>query len=68
MDRAIAARAKVCMSEVEEFDTSLPAIAGLADDFFADIVNDYVSSGGGVPGSIGDAALLAVGAAGDLLL
>lgn len=40
---------------VEEFETSLPVVAGLDDDYFATIVTDFLATGRGVQGRVGDA-------------
>lgn len=46
----------------EEFDTSQPVVAGLADDYFADIVTAYLASGHGTRGRVGDADCVLVSA------
>ncbi len=38
---------------VEEFDTSDPVVAGLDDDYFADIVEEFLATGEGKRGLIG---------------
>ncbi|WDR04659.1 aminoglycoside 3-N-acetyltransferase [Devosia rhodophyticola] len=38
---------------VEEYDTSIPVAAGLADDYFADIVSAFLATGRGNAASIG---------------
>ena len=48
---------------VEEFDTSEPVVAGLPDDYFAEIVREYLASGRGRQGTIGDAPSVLVEAA-----
>lgn len=48
---------------VEEFDTSDPVVAGLADDYFATIVSDFVASGESSEGDVGNARSLLVDAA-----
>lgn len=48
---------------VEEFDTSVPVVAGLDDDYFAEIVNAFVATGQGQTGKIGEAPTLVVPAA-----
>jgi aminoglycoside 3-N-acetyltransferase len=48
---------------VEEFDTSLPVVPGLDDDFFAAIVREYLATGRGAQGRIGDAPSVLVDAA-----
>ncbi len=40
---------------VEEFDTSKPVVAGLADDYFATIVREHLAFGHGWQGTVGDA-------------
>lgn len=49
---------------IEEFDTSEPVVAGLAEDYFATIVSEYLATGAGATGRIGDAASVLVDAAG----
>lgn len=49
---------------VEEFDTSDPVVAGLPDDFFRLIVEDYLATGAGRQGQIGAAPSVLVDAAG----
>lgn len=49
---------------VEEFDTSDPVVAGLADDYFADIVRDYLAQGLGRQGLVGEAPTVLVEAPG----
>jgi aminoglycoside 3-N-acetyltransferase len=41
--------------EIEEFDTSQPVIPGAWDSYFADIVQEYVASGRGRSGQVGQA-------------
>ncbi|RYZ40842.1 MAG: aminoglycoside 3-N-acetyltransferase [Myxococcaceae bacterium] len=41
--------------EFEEFDTGDPVVEGLADDFFAEVVEAFLSTGQGRRGVIGDA-------------
>jgi aminoglycoside 3-N-acetyltransferase len=48
---------------IEEFDTSGPVVAGLADDCFAEIVREYLASGQGRRGPVGDAPSVLVEAA-----
>lgn len=55
--------AGVCWRMVEEFDTSEPVVAGLADDYFATIVRDFLATGEGAQGLIGSAPSLLVRAA-----
>jgi aminoglycoside 3-N-acetyltransferase len=40
---------------VEEFDTSDPVVDGFADDYFARIVEDFLASGQGTRGRVGEA-------------
>jgi aminoglycoside 3-N-acetyltransferase len=40
---------------VEEFDTSDPVVEAFADDYFARIVEDFLTSGQGVRGRVGEA-------------
>jgi aminoglycoside 3-N-acetyltransferase len=47
---------------VEEFETSLPVVPGLADDCFATIVAEFLATGGGEQGPVGDAAGILVSA------
>lgn len=49
---------------IEEFDTSVPIVPGLAEDYFADIVTGFIATGQGREGKIGDAPTLVVPAAG----
>lgn len=48
---------------VEEFDTSDPVVAELADDYFGAIVEDFLATGGGQRGLVGDASGIVVDAA-----
>jgi aminoglycoside 3-N-acetyltransferase len=48
---------------VEEFDTSDPVVAGLADDYFAEVVEGYLATGNGIRGLVGKAPSLLVEAA-----
>ncbi len=41
--------------EIEEFDTSMPVVDGLADDFFGQIAAEYLAEGHGKRGFIGAA-------------
>ena len=47
----------------EEFDTSDPVVEGLADDYFAEIVRAFLSSGKGRESKVGDAPCVLVNAA-----
>lgn len=40
---------------IEEFDTSTPVVDGLADDYFATIVTEYLVAGHGSTGRVGEA-------------
>ena len=46
----------------EEFDTSRPVVDGLADDYFADVVREFVDAGNGTRGPVGGADTLLVDA------
>lgn len=48
---------------IEEFDTSDPVVEGLADDYFAAIVEEFLATGRGVRGRIGQADSVLVDAA-----
>jgi len=48
---------------ITEFDTADPVVDGLADDYFATIVSDFLASGQGRQGRVGDADCLLVPAA-----
>ena len=48
----------------EEFDTSDPVVAGLDDDYFATIVTEYLATGAGRTGRIGEAESVLVDARG----
>jgi aminoglycoside 3-N-acetyltransferase len=48
---------------VEEFDTSVPIVSGLPDDYFATIGRDYLATGAGREGLIGNAPSVLVEAA-----
>ena len=48
---------------VEEFDTAVPVVPGLADDYFAEIVSAFLESGRGVRGLVGQAESCVVDAA-----
>ncbi|PXW75064.1 aminoglycoside 3-N-acetyltransferase [Blastomonas natatoria] len=47
---------------VEEFDTGNPAVEGLDDDYFDEVVRDFVATGQGSQGTIGAASALLVDA------
>jgi len=46
----------------EEFDTGLPVVAGLAEDYFEDVVEDFLATGRGRRGLIGHAPAVLVDA------
>jgi aminoglycoside 3-N-acetyltransferase len=48
---------------VEEFETSLPIVRGLSDDYFATIVEEFLASERGVQGAVGEASITMVDAA-----
>jgi len=48
---------------IEEYNTSDPVIAGLADDYFAQVVSDFLAEGEGVRGKVGNADCVLVPAA-----
>lgn len=48
---------------VEEYDTSDPVLDGLNEDYFGTIVEDYLATGQGARGTIGDADAVLVDAA-----
>jgi aminoglycoside 3-N-acetyltransferase len=48
--------------DVEEFETDEPVVAGLADDYFADIVGAFLAEGRGTEGTIGNAPSVLVDA------
>ncbi len=48
---------------IEEFDTGDPIVDGLAEDYFAEIVTQFLASGQGRKGLIGSASSVLVGAA-----
>jgi aminoglycoside 3-N-acetyltransferase len=47
----------------EEFDTGEPVVAGLEDDYFEDIVEDFLATGQGRRGLVGHAPSVLVQAA-----
>jgi aminoglycoside 3-N-acetyltransferase len=51
---------KTTWRQVEEFDTAIPVVEGLADDYFATIVTEYLASGRGSTGTVGKAACVLV--------
>lgn len=48
---------------IEEFNTSHPVVEGLAEDYFDDVVRDFLAAGRGAQARIGDAPSLLVDAA-----
>lgn len=52
-----------CWRLIEEFDTVDPVVDGLAEDYFADIVRDFLASGRGRQGQVGGAPAVLVPAA-----
>lgn len=59
----LAASGGVYWRVVEEFDTSNPVVPGLAEDYFAAIVSEFLASGQGEQGLIGSAPSVLVDAA-----
>ena len=59
----LAGPAGVIWRMIEEYDTSDPVMDGLHDDYFADIVSDFLNSGQGRQGRVGDAPAVLVPAA-----
>ena len=47
----------------EEFDTAIPVVAGLAEDYFEDVVEDFLATGQGRRGLVGHAPSVLVEAA-----
>lgn len=47
---------------IEEFDTSAPVVAGLNDDYFAYIVREFLASGRGAHGLVGQAQSILIDA------
>ena len=47
----------------EEFNTSVPVVAGLADDYFVEVVEAFLATGEGARGKVGDADCVLVPAA-----
>jgi aminoglycoside 3-N-acetyltransferase len=45
---------------IEEFNTGVPIVAGLADDYFATIVEDFLATGKGRRGTVGAAPCVLV--------
>ena len=54
---------KTVWRTVEEFDTSEPMVDGLADDYFATIVTEFLATGRGRTGKVGGADCVLVDAA-----
>lgn len=63
LEAPLATRDGVVWRMIEEFDTSDPVVEGLADDYFAELVGDYLASGRGAQAPVGDAPSLLVDAA-----
>lgn len=61
-DVPFAATDGVSWRTVEEFDTGNPVVDGLEDDYFQQVVRDFVAQGGGLQGMIGSAPALVVDA------
>lgn len=49
---------------VEEFDTSVPVVDGLPEDYFREVAEDYLRTGAGHEGQVGDAPATLLDAAG----
>lgn len=49
---------------IEEFNTGIPVVAGLPDDYFATVVEEYLATGAGARGPVGDAPSVLVDAEG----
>lgn len=49
-----------CWRWIEEFDTSNPPVDGLAEDYFATIVEDFLATGRGTRGPVGNAPTVLV--------
>ena len=41
---------------MEDFESSEPIVAGLPDDYFADVVREFLGSGQGAQGRVGEAS------------
>ena len=61
-DVPFAAPDGVIWRTVEEFDTGNPVVDGLEDEYFEQVVCDFVAQGGGLQGMIGSAPTLVVNA------
>ncbi len=59
----LAAPEGVTWRMIEEFDTSVPVVADLDDDYFALIVREFLASGRGTQGLVGEAPSVLVDAA-----
>jgi len=55
MEVPFATEAGTVWRMVEEFETAAPVVAGLADDYFAEVVRDHLAAGQGREGPVGDA-------------
>jgi len=53
---------RVVWRQFEEFDTGEPVVAGLADDYFEDVVEDFLATGQGRRGLVGHAPSVLVAA------
>ncbi|MBO1073804.1 aminoglycoside 3-N-acetyltransferase [Roseomonas marmotae] len=53
----------VCWRMLEEFETSLPVVPGLDDDYFATILRDFLAGGQGARGLVGAAPSMLLDAA-----
>lgn len=58
----LATRAGTTWRWIEEFDTAAPVVAGLADDYFAQVVREFLAGGHGTQGPVGEAASVLVDA------
>lgn len=63
MEVPLATPQGVCWRMIEEYDTADPVVDGLADDYFGTIVADFLASGQGRQGRVGNAASVLVPAA-----
>lgn len=63
MEVPLAAAAGVIWQAITEYDTVDPVVDGLEDDYFATIVSDFLASGQGQQGQVGDAPCVLVPAA-----
>jgi aminoglycoside 3-N-acetyltransferase len=63
MEVPFATEAGVAWRMVEEFETAEPVVAGLADDYFGEVVGDFLATGAGRQGPVGGAPSVLVEAA-----